>query len=63
MVKTIDVKDEKTKVRLMELGLINGCVVQVKRKSVLKETLLIVFNSNYFTLKANLAKEIVVNYA
>ena len=63
VVKSIDIKDEKTKIRLMELGLIKGCVVSVDRRSVLKKTLLIIFNASCFTLKDNLAKEIMVEYA
>ena len=62
VIKSVDVKEEKTKLRLMELGLIEGCVVKVSKKSILKKTLLIIFNSSCFTLKDNLAKEIVVNY-
>ena len=62
VIKSVNIKDEKTKIRLMELGLIEGSIVQVNRRSILKKTLLIVFNSNYFTLKDNLAREIVVNY-
>ena len=56
------VKDEKTKFRLMELGLVEGCVVRVKKKSIFKKTLLIVFCSTCFTLKENLAKNIEVKY-
>ena len=63
VIKSVNVKDEKIKIRLMELGLVQGCVVKVNRKSVLKKTLLIIFNSTCFTLKDNLAREIVVNYA
>ena len=63
VVKEINIEDEKMKIRLMELGLTKGCVVSVNKKSVLKETLLLIFNSNYFTLKNNIAKQIVVNYA
>lgn len=63
VIKSVGVKDEKTKIRLMELGLIEGSIVQVNRKSVLKKTLLIIFNSTCFTLKDNLAKEILVKYA
>ncbi len=63
VIKSVDIKDEKTKIRLMELGLIEGSVVLVNRKSVLKKTLLLIFNSTCFTLKDNLAREIVVNYA
>lgn len=63
VIRSINIKDEKTKIRLMELGLIEGSIVQVNRRSVLKKTLLIVFNSTCFTLKDNLAQEIVVNYA
>lgn len=63
VIKNVLVKDEKTKIRLMELGLVEGCVVRVNRRSVLKKTLLIIFNSTCFTLKDNLAREIMVNYA
>ena len=63
VVKSIDVKDEKIKIRLLELGLTEGCVVSIDRRSVLKKTLLVVFNACCFTLKDNLAKEIVVEYA
>ena len=63
IIKSVNIEDEKTKIRLMELGLIVGAHVQVIKKSVLKKTLLIVFNSTCFTLKDNLAREIMVNYA
>lgn len=63
IVKSIDIEDEKIKIRLMELGLIEGCFVKVFKKSVLKKTLLIEFNSMCFTLKDNLANKIMVNYA
>ena len=63
VIKSINIKDEKIKIRLMELGLIEGAIVQVNRRSVLKKTLLIIFNLTCFTLKDNLAKEIVVKYA
>ena len=63
VIKTVDVQDEKTKIRLMELGLVEGCSVQVVKRSVLKKTLLIIFNSTCFTLKDNLARNIMVNYA
>lgn len=63
VIKSVDIKDEKTKIRLMELGLVEGSIVQVIRRSVLKKTMLIIFNSTCFTLKDNFAKEIVVNYA
>ena len=63
VVKSVNVKDEKTKIRLMELGLVENTIVKVERTSILKKTLLIVFNSTCFTLKENLASEIEVNYA
>lgn len=63
VIKSVNVKDEKTKIRLMELGLIEGCIVSVCKRSILKRTLLIIFNSCCFTLKDNLAGDIVVNYA
>ncbi len=63
IVKNIKIEDRETKIRLMELGLINGSIIKVKNKSILKKTLLIIFNSSCFTLKDNLAKLIEVNYA
>lgn len=63
IIKTIEVEDEKTKIRLMELGLVQGATIRVKNKSIFKKTLLIIFNSSCFTLKDNLAKKIQVNYA
>ena len=62
-IQALNIEDEKIKIRLMELGLIEDCVVMVKKKSLLKQTLLIVFNSSCFTLKDNIAKSIVVKYA
>lgn len=62
-IKSLNILDEKTKIRLMELGLIEDCVVMVKKKSFLKQTLLIVFNSSCFTLKDEIAKSIMVKYA
>ena len=63
VVKEINISDEKTKIRILELGLMSGVKVQVKHKSLLKKTLLIVFENSCFTLKENIAKSIVVNYA
>ncbi len=61
VIKGIDI-EEKTKIRLMELGLIRGTIIQVKRRSLLKHTLLISFNHSLFTLKDNLARGVEVNY-
>ena len=47
----------------MELGLYEGCVVQVYKKSILKKTLLIIFNFTCFTLKDSIANQIEVVYA
>ena len=38
LIKAINVADEKTKIRLMELGLILGTKIVVKNKSVFKKT-------------------------
>ena len=62
-VENLEISDEPTKIRLMELGLVVGANVKVIKKSMLKDTLLIVFNSTCFTLKANLARGILVKYA
>lgn len=63
VIKSINITDSKTKLRIMELGLITGTSVIVKRKSMLKHTFLIVFSSACFTLKDNLAKQIEVENA
>lgn len=63
VITEINISDEKVKTRLMELGLNEGTIVRVIKKSVLKKTLLIVFHSSCFTLKDNLSNQIVVKYA
>lgn len=63
VIKEINIADTKIKIRLMELGLNIGTKIIVKNKSIMKKTMLVVFNATCFTLKDNLAKEIVVNYA
>ncbi len=62
VIKEIKIEDEKIKIRLMELGLTVDTVVRVHKKSILKKTMLIIFHSSCFTLKENLAREIVVKY-
>ncbi len=63
VVKEIKIADEKTKIRLMELGLILGTKLRVENKSALKQTLLVVFNSSVFTIKTDVANGIIINYA
>ena len=63
VVKSVKIINEKFKIRLMELGLINGCEIKVIKKSAMKKTLLVIFNSTCFTLKVNLATMIEVEYA
>lgn len=63
IIKEINILDMKIKIRLMELGLNIGTKIIVKNRSIMKRTMLIVFNFSCFVLKENLAKEIVVNYA
>ena len=62
MVKSVLINDYKTKIRLMELGLISGQKITVKHKSMLKNTLLIAFNNACFTIKNNLAGSVEVEY-
>jgi len=62
VVKQYGNMEEKNKIRLMELGLIEGSVVSVYKKSILKKTLLIICNSGCFTIKDNLAKYVMVEY-
>lgn len=63
IVKSINILDEKIKIRLMELGLIIGESILVKNRSGLKKTILIAFNSCCFTIKDVVAREIGVEYA
>ncbi len=63
VVKAVNIKNETIKIRLMELGVVEGCKIMVSKKSVFKKTLLVIFANCCFTLKDNLAKEIEVEYA
>ena len=63
LIKSVNVEDETTKIRLMELGIIDGARIKVTNKSLLKKTFLVEFNSTCFTLKENIAKQIEVVYA
>ena len=62
-VVSIDLKNETLKIRLMELGLVEDCVIKVVKKSIFKHTLLVVFDASCFTLKDDVAKSIQVVYA
>lgn len=61
-IKSINIDDFKTKIRLMELGLTTSASVEVFKKSLMKKTLLIFLNSCCFTLKENFAKQVEVEY-
>lgn len=61
--KRVAVQDEKTKIRLMELGLVSGVEIVVKKKSALKDTLLVVFKHSCFTMKSNVGREVEVENA
>lgn len=63
VVKSVNVKDYNTKIRLMELGLTEGTKIVVKHKSVLKKTLLVSFAWSCFTIKDNIASQLEVEYA
>ena len=63
IVESVDIADEKTRIRLLELGLNKGSIVIVKKFSLLKKTLLITLNGACFTLKDELAKGVKVKYA
>ena len=55
--------EEENKVEMVNENDVDNINVKVIKKSMLKDTLLIVFNSTCFTLKANLARGILVKYA
>lgn len=63
VIKLVKIEEFKTKIRLMELGVFEGVKIMVKKKSVLKKTLLVAFNYSCFTLKDEYAKKIEVEYA
>ena len=62
VVQNIKILDEPTKIRIMELGIVNNAIIFVKHKSILKNTLLIIFNNSCFTIGSNIANGIEVNY-
>ena len=53
---------ELDKLRLMELGLIYGTKIIVKKKSFGKKNLLVNFENSCFTIGCNLAEKIMVEY-
>lgn len=63
IVESVNIADEKTKIRLLELGLVKGSRVVVKKISILKKTLLVALNGACFTLKDELAKGVNIKYA
>ena len=63
LVSKINVSDELTKIRIMELGIVRNAIIEVKHKSLLKKTLLVLFNNSCFVIKENVAKNIEVVYA
>lgn len=61
VIKNIN-SNSKNKLRLQELGLVDGTKVLIKHKSILKNTMLIIFNNSCFVINNDIAKEIEVNY-
>ena len=61
-VKEVNIPDDKTRLRVMELGIVPGVNICIKHKSISKKTLLVIFSNSCFTLKQNVAKNIVVEY-
>ena len=63
IIKDIEIDNFKIQLRLMELGIVVGERVIIKKKSVNKKTLLIAFLNSCFTIKDSVAKGILVEYA
>ena len=63
LVKSINILDEQTKFRILELGVNVNTKILVKHKSVFNKTFLIIFNNSCFTIGKNLAQSIEVEYA
>lgn len=62
-VKEIEIEEYKTKLRLMELGIIKNAKIMVKKKSLMKKTLLVVFSNSCFTINDEMSSKIMVEYA
>lgn len=57
---SVNINNEKLKLRLEELGMFQGEKVEVKKFSVLKKTMLIRIFNSLFTLKVQIAKNIII---
>ena len=63
VIESVETFDFKTKIRLMELGLVPGTSLYVKNRSILKKTLIVVFASSCFSISSKHAENIMVKYA
>ena len=62
VVKNVEIENRSAKIRIMEIGIVPNTFIFIKNKSILKKILLIVFNSNCFTMPKSMAEKIVVEY-
>ena len=61
-IDSVNIEDEKLKLRLYEIGFFVGSQVQVLNISALKKTMLVHVLDSCFAIKTNIAKHIEVEY-
>lgn len=59
---SVNIEDEKLKIRLMEIGFFISNIVSVSKRSVLKRTMLVDVLDSCFAIKSDMAKLIEVEY-
>ena len=59
---SVDILDEKLKLRLYEIGLFKGSTIQLLNSSFLKKTMLVQVLDSCFAVKSNIADNIEVEY-
>lgn len=62
IVLNIKIPNKELNLRIMELGITKGVKIAVKSRSLLKKTLIIVFNNSCFTISTSIANCIEVKY-
>ena len=60
---SVNIQDEKLKLRLYEIGFFSNSQIKVLNKSYLKSTILVSVLDSCFAIKADVAKLIEVEYA
>ena len=59
---SVDISDAKLKLRLYEIGMFKGSIIQLLNSSFLKKTMLVQVLDSCFAVKSNVADNIEVEY-